>query len=349
MEELQANDAQANDAQANKAQANKAQANELLSDAELCFFKHYGYLIKRRAASLAQCQKVVERMWQSAPPSIKRNAPATWQPISADVASADPLLVWQDTRWQFRAASTEADLLDLVFSKQIVQWAEQLLGEGTLRQPTLNGKPMGSWGAAWPGGPVDPQMGEGVRGIYATLPVAEGSQRQPDRLHTDGHPFHLGLVCLLEDNPPDSGAFKIWPASHQRFYPLFPMQYDQARVPYYPHLPAHKGILHPPAYLAEVQAVEADTQAVDCYGEAGDIVFWHHRLGHMAGHNYGLPRTIRQAVLYDFCKTDLDTTRMDPPQDNMWRDWSAAVQAADVEIPRQLAAEQRLPITMLEA
>ena len=30
---------------------------------------------------------------------------------------------------------------------------------------------------------------------------------------------------------------------------------------------------------------------VDCYGEAGDIVFWHHRMGHMAGHNYSRAAT----------------------------------------------------------
>lgn len=115
---------------------------------------------------------------------------------------------------------------------------------------------MGSWGPAWPGGPVDPQLTEGVRGIYATLPDPDATDRQ-NHLHTDGHPFHLGVVCLLDDCPPDGGAFKVWPGSHRRFYPLFPMQYDQARIPFYPHMPSHKGIIHPPEYLAEVERVEA--------------------------------------------------------------------------------------------
>ena len=57
---------------------------------------------------------------------------------------------------------------------------------------------MGSWGAAWPGGPVDPQLREGVRGIYTTLPL--GDEPYPDTLHTDGHPFHLGVILLLEDS-----------------------------------------------------------------------------------------------------------------------------------------------------
>ncbi len=326
------------------------QVSELsLSSEELCFFKTYGYLIKRRALNPQDCASVLERMWQSAPASIRRDDPTTWQPLSASEESDDPLLYLQGTRWQLRSAATEAALIDLVFSQPLRGWAEQLLGAGTLRPPKVGGKPMGSWGPAWPGGPVDPQMGEGVRGIYATLPQADDAPRMPDQLHTDGHPFHLGVVALIDDSPPDGGAFKVWPGSHQRFYPLFPMQYDQARIPFYEHLPSHKGIIHPPEYLEEVKAVEADTPPVDCHGEVGDVVFWHHRLGHMAGNNYALPPTIRQALLYDFCKTDLDATRMDPPQQNMWRDWSEELNAADVPISRQFAAEQRLPVQLAEA
>lgn len=319
-----------------------------LSPEELCFFKTYGYLIKKKALAREACETVLDRMWQTAPASIKRDDPSTWRPIPDEQASNDPLLVLQKTRWQFRGAATEQALIDLVFRRPLVSWAEQLLGVDTLRAPKTGGRPMGSWGPAWPGGPVDPQLGEGVRGIYATLPDEPGASVPPDRLHTDGHPFHLGVVCLLDNSPPEGGAFKIWPGSHRRFYPLFPMQYDQARIPFYEHLPAHKGIIHPPEYLDEVEQVEADTPAVDCYGEQGDVVFWHHRLGHMAGHNHAQPATIRQALLYDYCKTDLDTMRLDPPQDDMWRDWGDELQTAGVPITRQFAAEQRLPLVLAE-
>ena len=320
---------------------------ERLTTEELSFFKTYGYLLKRKAADPDLCERVLDRMWETAPAHLKRDEPSSWKPVPANESSDDPLLVKQGTRWQFRGASTEQELIDLMFSNQLVTWAEQLLGKDTLRKPNIGGKPMGSWGTAWPGGPVDPQMGEGVRGIYATLPT-DSLETQPDSLHTDGHPFHLGVVCLLEDNPPDSGAFKIWPGSHKRFYPLFPMQYDQARVPFYEHLPSHKGIVHPQEYIDEVSNVESDTHPVDCFGEAGDIVFWHHRLGHMAGHNSASPPTIRQAVLYDFCKTDLDTMRLTAPQEDMWQDWSDEVKAADAPVSKQFAAEQKLPVSMLE-
>ncbi len=321
---------------------------EYLTSEELTFFKRYGYLIKRRALDEGLCERVLDRMWGSAPASVHRDDPETWRPIGVEESSDDSLLLHQGTRWQLRGASTEADLIDLMYSPQLVCWAEQLLGVGTLRPPVKGGKPMGSWGPAWPGGPVDPQLGEGVRGIYATLPTEEPAQRLQDRLHTDGHPFHLGVVGLIDHCPEHGGGFKVWPGSHRRFYPLFPTQYDQARIPFYPHMPSFKGLIHPPEYLEEVDKVEADTPPVECFGERGDIVFWHHRLGHMAGHNTARPRAIRQAVLYDFCKTDLDQMRLTPPHEDMWQDWGEALQAAQAPISAQFAAEQRLPLALFE-
>ena len=44
----------------------------------------------------------------------------------------------------------------------------------------------------------------------------------------------------------------------------------------------------------------------------------------MAGHNRS--RQLRQAVLYDFVKTDIEQTQDLPPQDDMWLDWSEEVQ-----------------------
>lgn len=322
---------------------------DALSEAELCFFKTHGYLIKRNAATPEQCQEILDLMWSSAPEHLERDKPESWSPIPKHLESNDPLLTTIGSRWQYRAAATHPKLLNMMYSPQMQHWAENLLGENTLRAPTPNGKPMGSWGSAWPNGPVDPQLGEGVRGIYATLPEADGATRKPDQLHTDGHPFHLGVVMLLANNPPDGGNFKVWPGSHRRFYPLFPMQYDQARIPYYDHLPAHKGLIHPQEYIDEVVKVEGDIEPVDCYGEAGDVVFWHHRLGHMAGYNYAEQPTIRQAVLYDFCKTDLNECRLDPPQKNMWRDWSEQLNDANAEISKQLAAEQKLPLSLTPA
>jgi ectoine hydroxylase-related dioxygenase (phytanoyl-CoA dioxygenase family) len=64
---------------------------------------------------------------------------------------------------------------------------------------------------------------------------------------------------------------------------------------------------------------------VEFHGEAGDIIFWHHRLAHAGGHN----RTwqIRQAVFYDFVKDDLEEKMNMPPAKDMWEDWSEEVRS----------------------
>ncbi len=55
---------------------------------------------------------------------------------------------------------------------------------------------------------------------------------------------------------------------------------------------------------------------------------------------------IRQAVLYDFNRKDLDLLRLDPPQQDMWRDWSAEVRSTEVSYSAGFAAEQRLPASI---
>ena len=314
-------------------------SNPLLSTEELTFFKQYGYLIKRGVLPVDQCEALLDLMWASAPEGIERDRPDTWGPIPETAHSSDATYVVSRNKWQYRSISTHPSVLRTMTDAPLWNWAEQLLGQSNVRPPTEHGLPMGHAGPAWPGGPVDPQLTEGARGIYATLPDTETASL-PDQLHTDGHPFHFGAVCLLEDCPPDSGAFKVWPGSHRQFYPLFPMQYDQARIPFYEHLPSHKGIIHPEAYLDAVQAVESSIQPVDCWGSRGDVVLWHHRLGHMAGHHRGTEASIRQALLFDYNHVDLDKQRLDPPQENMWRDWSDAINAADASLSSEFLTSQ---------
>ena len=94
--------------------------------------------------------------------------------------------------------------------------------------------------------------------------------------------------------------------------------------------------------MKEIKSILHDTPAVDCWGAEGTIIFWHHRLAHMAGHNY--TNKIRQAVLYDFSRTDLDTCRLDPPQDDMWRDWSDELRSSTCSYSEEFAASQRLTV-----
>ena len=119
---------------------------------------------------------------------------------------------------------------------------------------------------------------------------------------------------------------------------------DQPRIPFYDHLPSYKGIVHTAEYLNEIEQLNADTCAVECWGSAGDVVFWHHRTAHMAGLNYS--EVIRQAVLADFWKPQLDEYRMAAPSEDMWQDWSAAIQNSDGRYSDSFAADQRLTHTL---
>lgn len=314
-----------------------------LTDEQLSFFKTNGYLIVPGAMDPQRCAIVRDLMWADVPADfpLQRDDPTTHVGPFADAyASDDSVHVMQGHRWLNRALGTSKDVVELVYSDSICAMAVQLTG-GTLRQATVDGTPMGSHGPAWPGGPTDPALGtDAARGTYCTLPYGD-IEREPASCHTDGHPFQLGIVGLIGDCPPDGGAFTVWPGSHARLYPTFTLRYDQPRIPYYEHLPSFRGIVHTAEYLAEIDRLNHDTVPVECHGQAGDVVLWHHRLAHMAGHNHS--DTIRQAVLADFWTADLDHFRTQAPDGDMWRDWSDDLQAiSEGEYSVGFAASQGL-------
>lgn len=316
-----------------------------LSNEQISFFRTNGYLLVSGAMDTELCARVRDLMWTALPAdsSLERNDASTHVgPVPEAEASTDSLFFRDGYRWLNRQLGVAKEVIDLIYSDGICAMARQLVG-GELRQPVINGTPMGSHGPVWPGGPTDPADGtEGARGVYCTLPYGDKS-READACHTDGHPFQLGVVGLIDDCPPDGGAFKVWPRSHRRLFPTYQLRYDQPRIPYYDHLPSFKGIVHTNDYLAEISKLNEDTRAVECFGEAGDIVFWHHRTAHMAGHNYS--SKIRQAVLADFWTADLDRNRGEPPGEEMWRDWSPEIQnTADYGYSDEFARGQRLTV-----
>ena len=315
----------------------------LLSSDQLSFFKEKGYLILSKILDPNLCKRAQKMLWSSLSKNskIKRSELSTHiGPFAKEDINEDVTNLRQGFKWQMRSIGTEKLLIDLVFSDILQDLAEQLLGKNTLVHPKVGGKTMGLHGPAWPGGPVDPALeNEGARGIYAILPYGN-KPKETDICHTDGHPFNLSLVGLIDDVPPDGGGFKVWPGSHKRLYPTFQLQYDQRRIPYYSHLPSSKGIIHSDDYKKEIKKVMEDIAPVDCWGSQGDVVIWHHRLAHMAGHNHS--KKIRLAVLYDFIKKDLDLCRAKPPRDNMWEDWSKALNEASGDYSKGIAKDQRL-------
>ena len=259
----------------------------LLTTDEMRFFKRNGYLIKRGVLDPALLERARTRLWDGAPPGRRRDAPDTWVgPFREDEENPDGANHRRGFRWNFREPGGEEWMVRLLATDpKVWAMAEQMLGKGQLVQP------------------------ERIRGIYCTLPYGD---HPPQALgcHTDGHPFHLGVVGYIDDVPPNGGSFMVWPESHRAFYPTFTSQYlrDQDEAAY-----------------EKVRTEFNQRTPVDTHGQAGDIVFWHHRLGHMASPNTS--RQLRQAVLYDFLKKDIEQTQQEPPQKDMWRDWSAEMRA----------------------
>ena len=153
------------------------------------------------------------------------------------------------------------------------------------------------------------QQPERVRGIYCTFPEGD-KPPEPPICHCEGHPFHLAVVGYIDRVDPNGGGLKIWPGSHRRFYYDFDGRYSTERDE---------------RYKRDVEYFDQQPY-VDFHGEAGDIIFWHHRLAHSGGHNR--TRRIRMAVFYDFIKDDLEEKLNLPPAEDMWEDWSDEVRRA---------------------
>ena len=258
-----------------------------LTTDEMRFFKRKGYLIKRGVLDPGLMERARARLWDGAPPGRRRDDPDSWTgPWREDEENPESDNHRRGFRWNFREPGGEPWMVRLLATEpKVWAMAEQMLGEGRLVQP------------------------ERIRGIYCTLPYGD---HPPQALgcHTDGHPFHLGVVGYIDDVPPGGGSFMVWPESHRAFYPTFTSQYlrDNDEAAY-----------------EKVRTAFNERTPIDTHGRAGDIVFWHHRLGHMASPNTS--RQLRQAVLYDFVKTDIDQTQQEPPQEDMWRDWSDEMRA----------------------
>lgn len=251
-----------------------------LSNEDIQFFMDQGYLIKRGVLNPDLMAQARESLWANAPAELDRHNPDTWiGPFKETSDERDS--VRHGYTWKYRRQGGEDWMLRLL-AKDPSVWAmaEQLLGEGTIQEP------------------------ERVRGIYCMMPEGDEPER-PYWCHVDQHPFHLGVVGYIDDVVPDGGGFTIWPGSHRAFYPDFISQYLKEPT-------------NPEQHRANIAKV-CEKPHLDCHGKAGDIVFWHHRLGHSAGHNRS--RNIRQAVLYDFKRKDLDDRLDSPPQDDMWHDW----------------------------
>ena len=252
-----------------------------LSNEEIEFFKEEGYLIKRKVMNEDLMVQARNRLWEKAPPELDSNNPDTWIGPIKEYHERDDCKGDDGKlfRWYYRSIGDEGWIVRMLATDPSILY----MVEQILGKGNI-------------------QTPDRIRGIYCTLPEGNTPPR-PVICHTDAHAFHLGVVGYIDDVPPNGGGFMIWPKSHRTLYYDYCTQHGNEETNQYAE------------HLKEI----SEQPYVDCYGEAGDIIFWHHRLAHAAGSNRS--RVIRKAVLYDFRRVDLEEKTGEPPCGNMWRDW----------------------------
>ena len=295
-----------------------------LTDEEVAFFVEHGYLIKKSFMDPALCAAARDVLWAGNRSSrLKRGEPETWHgPFDkADENDDEPGMRFVNgrtgNRWHLGSCGGEQAIMDAL-PRAVLPLIEQLLGAGSVALPA-------------PAGEL-PQLGERVwmpkwsRGIYCTLPGSPPRPPGANGCHTDSHPLHIGAVGYIDDVLPNGGGIRVWDRSHRVFYPTFEFQYSQRR-PEGRWSGQWTKELGSDQYKVALEAVRS-AEPVDAHGPVGTVVFWHGRVGHDAGPNYQpVGGKIRQAILYDFSREDMDAMDTNPPSQSMWRDWSPQVQA----------------------
>jgi ectoine hydroxylase-related dioxygenase (phytanoyl-CoA dioxygenase family) len=171
-------------------------------------------------------------------------------------------------------------------------------------------------------------------GVYAIMPHERSRPRRRLSAHVDSSlesRERVSLVGLIDDVLPGGGAFGVWPGSHRSCWNLLrPASHPLHQSNKSPEAQAARAKLkaftpYNDQMLAELERIHHEVVPVDCHGKAGDVVFYHSRLGHHAGQNYG--ENIRQAVLTRLSKTSVPDCDLEQTND-VWLGWSHRVQAA---------------------
>ena len=240
-----------------------------LTRKDIEFFKTEGYLVKRNVLNPELMERARTRLWDGAPEGRRRNDPETW------VGPFTP----------------EEENVDKSNNRRGFRWNFREPGGEAWMVQLLATDP-NVWGMAeqllGKGNLVQPDR---VRGIYCTLPYGDVPKKSIG-CHVDAHPFHLGAVGYIDDVPPEGGGFTVWPGSHQVFYYDYYSQYKKRT--------GHRSMMLTASASAEAQGLNAtETRGILSSGIiASDTLL-----------DITIRRQIRQAVLYDFRKTELAHTQ----------------------------------------
>ena len=256
-----------------------------VSSAEVDYFKANGFLFKRGLLNKAQIDSAMDKVWEAIlecavedgdKTSVERDDPTSWRsPVWKSIGKADKSGYYEERQRnavhgrtvKMHDIGNEFYLLDLVpHNPKVRDVAQHLLAEDLKRV-------------------------ERTRGVYAFFPGdAISSVRRRELIrgealgpHTDRVCQQLNLCAYLDDVPPRSGGFTVFPGSHAIMYKAH--QFDANWSPN-------------ENFRTLMQEVVDTITPVEFVGQKGDVVFWHGRTVHTAGIHVG--DSIRWAVFADF-------------------------------------------------
>ena len=303
-------------------------------------------------------------------PTMKRDDPSTWMPFTGEETASyqrpgsDALPYFTGNGHRFYVYNGADELmLDLV-PRALWDIAEQMMGEGEVVWPAgldesgfttgpgliTDAEMEGLWGDdpdKWPGEPSfktevqriprtgeTSRTGQGTSGLFCTLPNSPSTGPNWHGAHSDAPSYgrmRLKLMAYIDDLPPASGGFTVWPRSHARCWESHWKVFHGGETHVARRHRVRKAggyeFLPDPVY----EEVKSDTQPVDTYGPAGTVVLWHSKLLHIAGVNTSSD-VIRQATIHGYQKTVeslSDELAMTNAGGDIWRDWSDEVRAID--------------------
>ena len=257
-----------------------------LTAEEIAYFKEHGFLFKRSLLDREQVADALDRVWElldryvfAATDSgwrLKRDDPATWRsPKWAPMLPADQSGFFEGRQRtaihgrtvKIHEIGNEPFLLDLVPNHPSVREIAQKLLANRLK------------------------TSERTRGVYAFFPDESlSSDERSKRVRGEGLGPHTDRICqqlnvctYLDDVPPRSGGFTVYPGSHKIMFQAHQFEANWSPTDRFNDA------------LREV--VETITP-VEFTAQQGDVVFWHGRTVHTAGIHVG--DTIRWAVFADF-------------------------------------------------
>ena len=341
-----------------------AQAPRLTTD-QIAQFKREGFLVLPGVVDPELCRQARDQMWDTIAqyrPSMKRDDPSTWTPISdeenasyvREATGGDPYFGGGGHRFYIRNGAE--DLLLDIGARVVWDVAEQLLGEGEVVYPAgldatghttgpcyltegaVKGMEshLGDKTREWTGPPTNrtgplrlPKTGphwvtgQGTRGMYCTLP--NGSPRGPN--YPSAHSGE-GMGSESRWKVQTAVYFDDLPLGAGGLH-LWPGSHARVWEAYRELKQNGSGENYDGYNHPVVADIKADTEPVDTHGPAGSVVLWHSIMLHMAGVNTSSD-IIRQATLYAFAKTPEsmpDESVENETLDDIWADWSDEVRA----------------------